>query len=99
MEGHEAKEVRVQVAYKRIFAGYDMGGLNTAHPQRVNEGLMLNTLERLIRKDREYEGNEDKAPNIVRAFRGMLEYTACTDTGGRQYGQKWLPKLLSKIST
>jgi hypothetical protein len=61
---------------------------------------MLNTLERLIRKDSEYEGNENKAPNIVRAFRGMLEYTACTDIheafryGGKQYGQKWLPKLL-----
>jgi hypothetical protein len=51
MEGQEAKDIRVQVAYKRIFAGYDMGGLNIAHPQQVNEGLMLNTLERLIRKD------------------------------------------------
>ncbi len=51
MEGHESKNVRVQVAYKRIYAGYDMGGLNIAHPQQVNEGLMLNTLERLIRKE------------------------------------------------
>ncbi len=65
MEGQEAKDIRVQVAYKRIFAGYDMGGLNIAHPQQVNEGLMLNTLERLIRKDREYEGNENNAPNTI----------------------------------
>ncbi len=43
-----------------------MGGLNISHPQQINEGLMLNTLERLIRKDREYEGNENNAPNIVR---------------------------------
>jgi hypothetical protein len=99
MEGHEAKEVRVQVAYKRIFAGYDMGGLNIAHPQQVNEGLMLNTLERLIRKDSEYEGNEDKAPNIVRAFRGMLEYTTCTDIHEalRYGGQAVWAKMASKI--
>jgi hypothetical protein len=98
MEGQEAKDVRVQVAYKRIFAGYDMGGLNIAHPQQVNEGLMLNTLERLIRKDSEYEGNENKAPNIVRAFRGMLEYTACTDIHEalRYGGQAVWAKMASK---
>jgi hypothetical protein len=76
-----------------------MGGLNIAHPQQVNEGLMLNTLERLIRKDNEYEGNEDKAPNIVRAFRGMLEYTACTDIHEalRYGGQAVWAKMASKI--
>jgi hypothetical protein len=49
--GQEAKQIRVQVAYQRVFAGYNMGGLNIAHPQQVNEGLMLNTLERLIHKE------------------------------------------------
>jgi hypothetical protein len=100
MEGQEAKDIRVQVAYKRIFAGYDMGGLNIAHPQQVNEGLMLNTLERLIRKDREYEGNENNAPNIVRILRGMLEYTACTGIHEalRYGGHAVWTKMASKIN-
>ncbi len=37
MEGQESKNIRVEVAYKRIFAGYDMGGLNIAHPQLMRD--------------------------------------------------------------
>jgi hypothetical protein len=77
--GGEAKQIRTQVAFKRIFAGYDMGGLNISNPQQVNEGLMLNTLERLLLKDREMEGMQAQAPNIVRILKGLLEYTNCTD--------------------
>jgi hypothetical protein len=100
MEGNEAKHVRVQVAYKRIFAGYDMGGLNIAHPQQVNEGLMLNTIERLIRKDSEYEGNESNAPNIVRILKGMLEYTTCPDIHkALKYGGQMIwSKMAAKIN-
>jgi hypothetical protein len=46
--GPDAKQLRIQVAFQRVFAGYDMGGLNISHPQQVCEGLMLNTLERLL---------------------------------------------------
>jgi hypothetical protein len=31
-QGPEVKQVRIQVAFQRIFAGYDMGGLNISHP-------------------------------------------------------------------
>jgi hypothetical protein len=78
-KGEDAKQMRIQVAYQRIFAGYDMGGLNISHPQQVNEGLMLNTLERLLIKNRELTENEEPAPNIIRILRGMLEYTNCSD--------------------
>jgi hypothetical protein len=77
--GQEAKQIRIQVAHQRIFAGYDMGGLNIAHPQQVNEGLMLNTIERLILKVGEFNETREKAPNIVRILQGLLEYTNCTD--------------------
>ncbi len=73
--GQEARQIRIQVAFQRVFAGYDMGGLNIAHPQQVNEGLMLNTLERLIHKDAEFAANMELAPNIIRITRGLLEYT------------------------
>jgi hypothetical protein len=101
MEGHASKNVRIQVAYKRIFAGYDMGGLNIAHPQQVNEGLMLNTLERLIRKDEEYDRNESNAPNITRILKGMLEYTECEDIQDAfKYGGRLVwAKMAGKIST
>jgi hypothetical protein len=100
MEGQESKNIRVQVAYRRIFAGYDMGGLNIAHPQQVNEGLMLNTLERLIRKDKEHERNEQKAPNITRILKGMLEYTECESIQDAfQYGGQLIwAKMATKIS-
>ncbi len=77
--GQEARQIRIQVAFQRVFAGYDMGGLNIAHPQQVNEGLMLNTLERLIHKDAEYADNIELAPNIIRILRGLLEYTDSLD--------------------
>jgi hypothetical protein len=100
MEGQETKQIRIQVAHKRIFAGYDMGGLNIAHPQQVNEGLMLNTIERLIIKDKEYEGNEDNAPNIIRILQGMLEHTTCTNIqeAFKYGGQIVWAKMAAKIS-
>ncbi len=61
---------------------------------------MLNTLERLIKKDKEYEGNEDNAPNIVRILRGMLEYTMCTNIqeAFKYGGQIIWTKMAAKIS-
>jgi hypothetical protein len=77
--GENNRQIRVQVAYQRIFAGYEMGGLNISHPQQVNEGLMLNTLERLLVKDTVLTQAQELAPNIVRILRGLLAYTNCTD--------------------
>jgi hypothetical protein len=77
--GEDNRQIRVQVAYQRIFAGYDMGGLNISHPQQVNEGLMLNTLERLLVKDTVLTQAQEPAPNIVRILRGLQEYTNCID--------------------
>ncbi len=45
VQGPDTKQIRIQVAFQRVFAGYDMGGLNISHPQQINEGLMLNSLE------------------------------------------------------
>jgi hypothetical protein len=72
--GQEAKQIQVQVAYQRVFAGYNMGGLNIAHPQQVNEGLMLNTFERLIHKEAEYKGSMHLAPNITRILKNLAEH-------------------------
>jgi hypothetical protein len=77
--GADTRQIRVQVAYQRIFAGYDMGGLNISHPQQVNEGLMLNTLERLLVKDMVLTQAQEPAPNIVRILQGLLAHTNCTD--------------------
>jgi hypothetical protein len=75
--GQESKQIRVQVAYQRVFAGYDMGGLNIAHPQQVNEGLMLNTLERLLHKEAAHEDNMHMAPNITRIFKNLATHLGC----------------------
>ena len=98
--GAETKQVRIQVSYKRIFAAYDMGGLNIPHPQQVNEGLMLNTLERLIGKIQEFAEDEDKAPNIVRIFKGLLEYTECPDIiqAYKHGGYTVWQKIASKVN-
>jgi hypothetical protein len=77
--GADNRQIRVQVAYQRIFAGYDMGGLNISHPQQVNEGLMLNTLERLLVKDTVLTQAQEPAPNIVRILQGLLAHTNCID--------------------
>jgi N-dimethylarginine dimethylaminohydrolase len=71
VQGQEAKQVP--------FAGYDMGALNISHPQQVNEGLMLNTPERLIQKGQADAHNMESAPNIIRILQGLLEYTNCID--------------------
>ncbi len=60
--GADTRQIRIQVAYQRIFAGYDMGGLNISHPQQVNEGLMLNTLERLLVKDTVLTQHKNRLP-------------------------------------
>jgi hypothetical protein len=78
VQGPDTKQIRIQVAFQRVFAGYDMGGLNISHPQQVNEGLMLNTLERLVHKHGEYTQNMEHAPNIIRILHGLLDYTNCT---------------------
>jgi len=77
--GPDVKQLRIQVAFQRIFAGYDMGGLNISHPKQVCEGLMLNTLERLIQKEREFHETPDTAPNIVRILAGLVAHTGCTE--------------------
>jgi len=77
--GPDAKQLRIQVAFQRVFAGYEMGGLNIAHPQQVCEGLMLNTLERLIQKEREHNEAPEAAPNIVRILAGLVAHTGCTE--------------------
>jgi len=77
--GADTRQIRIQVAYQRIFAGYDMGGLNISHPQQVNEGLMLNTLERLLVKDTVLTQAQELAPNIVRILQGLLAHTNCID--------------------
>ena len=56
-----------------------MGGLNISHPQQVNEGLMLNTLERLLVKDTVLTQAQEPAPNIVRILQGLLAHTNCID--------------------
>jgi hypothetical protein len=61
-----------------VFAGYNMGGLNIAHPQQVNESLMLNTLERLIHKEAEFEGRLHLAPNIIRILKNLVDHLGCT---------------------
>jgi hypothetical protein len=75
VQGPDTKQIRIQVAYQRIFAGYDMGGLNISHPQQVDEGLML---ERLINKHGEHAQDMEHAHNIIRILNGLLEYTNCT---------------------
>jgi hypothetical protein len=62
---------------------------------------MLNTLERLIRKDEEYDRNESNAPNITRILKGMLEYTECEDIQDAfKYGGRLVwAKMAGKIST
>ncbi len=77
--GPDAKQLRIQVAFQRVFVGYEMGGLNISHPQQVCEGLMLNTLERLIQKEREHSEAPEAAPNIVRILAGLVAHTGCME--------------------
>jgi hypothetical protein len=76
--GGEIRNKRRQVAFKRIFASHEMGGLNIAHPDQVNEGLMLNTLERIIIQIRSHEDSE-KLPNIARVLHGIAQYRDMPD--------------------
>ena len=55
-----------------------MGGLNIAHPDQVNEGLMLNTLERIITQIKIHE-DPDKLPNIARVMHGIAQYREMPD--------------------
>ena len=78
---------RRQVAFEHIFGGYEEGGLNISHPAQVNEGLMLNTLDRIFAKIDEFAGEEGTAPNIVRVLQGIIEAESCPDLReARQFG-------------